>query len=198
MREFVFYSKTARTTGKFDNPMKAGRLDIVFNVVIQALSLSNKIRDDVHLHLIFDGPPNAPLHLEFDSSKDIPLSKKDVGGLIKRMLYKWNGRAGRSNKFDQGPMKTEVFPGCHIERKSLSVLLKELAENGKKICVMDFKGENIRNIKNLDDCVFVIGDHEGLPNKELKRYKERFTVGPRTYFASQVFVIVHNELDYRS
>ena len=63
MREFVFYSKTARTTGKFDNPMKAGRLDIVFNVVIQALSLSNKIRDDVHLHLIFDGPPNAPLHL---------------------------------------------------------------------------------------------------------------------------------------
>ena len=157
MREFVFYSKTARTTGKFDNPMKAGRLDIVFNVVIQALSLSNKIRDDVHLHLIFDGPPNAPLHLEFDSSKDIPLSKKDVGGLIKRMLYKWNGRAGRSWKKDtaskdaaghndQGPMKTEVFPGCHIERKSLSVLLKELAENGKKICVMDFKGENIRKI----------------------------------------------------
>ena len=187
MREFVFYSKTARTTGKFDNPMKAGRLDIVFNVIIQALSLSNKIRDDVHLHLIFDGPPNAPLHLEFDSSKDIPLSKKDVGGLIKRMLYKWNDKK-----------KTEVFPGCYIERKSLSVLLKELAENGKKICVMDFKGENIRNIKNLDDCVFVIGDHEGLPNKELKRYKDRFTVGPKTYFASQVFVIVHNELDYRS
>jgi tRNA pseudouridine-54 N-methylase len=103
------------------------------------------------------------------------------------MLYKWNDKK-----------KTEVFPGCHIERKSLSVLLKELTEDGKKICVMDFKGENIRNIKNLGDCVFVIGDHEGLPNKELKRYKDRFTVGPKTYFASQVFVIVHNELDYRS
>jgi tRNA pseudouridine-54 N-methylase len=185
MRTFVFYSKTAKTTGKFDNPMQAGRLDIVFNVVIQALSLSNKLRDDIHLHLIFDGPPNSPLHLEFDSSKNIPLSKKDVGGLIKRMLYKWNDKK-----------KTEVFEGCYIERKSLSVLLKELAVD-KKICVMSFKGESIRDIDSLDDCVFVIGDHEGLPKKELKRYKDRFTVGPEVYFASQVFVIVNNEIDLR-
>ena len=153
MRTFVFYSKTARTTGKFDNPMQAGRLDIVFNVVIQALSLSNKIRDDVHLHLIFDGPPNSPLHLEFDSNKDIPLSKKDVGGLIKRMLYKWTGKAGRSNRFDLGH-KVEVFPGCYIERKSLSILLKELSSNAKKVCVMDIKGENLRKVKKLGDCVF--------------------------------------------
>jgi len=186
MREFVFYSKTAKTTGKFDNPMQAGRLDIVFNVVIQALSLSNKLRDDVHLHLIFDGPPNSPLHLELDSSKDIPLSKKDVGGLIKRMLYKWNDKK-----------KTEVFEGCYIERKSLSVLLKELVSEGNKICVMDFKGESIRDIKNLDDYVFVIGDHEGLPKKELKRYKDKFSVGPEVYFASQVFVLVNNEIDIR-
>ncbi len=187
MREFVFYSSKARTTGKFDDPMKAGRLDIVFNVIIQALSLSNKIRDDVHLHLIFDGPPNAPLHLEFDSSKDIPLSKKDVGGLIKRMLYKWTDKH-----------KVEVFPGCFIERKSLSQLLKELSEENKKICVMDFKGDNVRKIKNLNDCVFIIGDHEGLPKKELKRYKDKFSVGPEVYFASQVFVILHNEMDIRS
>lgn len=186
MREFVFYSSKARTTGKFDDPMKAGRLDIVFNVVIQALSLSNKIRDDVHLHLIFDGPPNSPLHLEFDSSKNIPLSKKDVGGLIKRMLYKWNDKK-----------KTEVFDGCYIERKSLSVLLKELSNDGKRICVMDFKGDNVRKIKKLDDCVFVIGDHEGLPKKELKRYKDKFSVGPEVYFASQVFVLINNELDLR-
>jgi tRNA (pseudouridine54-N1)-methyltransferase len=186
MRTFVFYSKTAKTTGKFDNPMQAGRLDIVFNVVIQALSLSNKIRDDVHLHLIFDGPPNSPLHLEFDSSKKIPLSKKDVGGLIKRMLYKWNDKK-----------KTEVFEGCYIERKSLSELLKELAVD-KKICIMDIKGKSIRDIKNLDDCVFLIGDHEGLPKKELKRYKDKFSVGPEVYFASQVFVLVNNELDLRN
>jgi len=189
MKEFIYFSSKARTSGNFSDLMKAGRMDIVLNVIISALFVSHKMREDVHLHLIFNGPPNPPMHLEL-VSKDIEegrISKKDMAGLIKRMLYKWNDKK-----------KTEVFPGCYIERKSLSVLLKELAENGKKICVMDFKGENIRKIKNLDDCVFVIGDHEGLPNKELKRYKERFTVGPKTYFASQVFVIVHNELDYRS
>lgn len=187
MREFIYYSKSARTTGKFDNPMKAGRLDIVFNVIIQALSLSNSIRNDIRLHLIFDGPPNAPLHLEFDSSKNIPLSKKDVGGLIKRMLYKWNDKK-----------KTEVFEGCYIEKKSLTSLLKELEENGKKICIMDGSGENIREINSLDECVFVIGDHEGLPKKELKKYKNRFKAGNKIYFASQIFVIINNELDYRN
>ena len=186
MREFVYYSKTARTTGKFDNPMKAGRLDIVFNVLIQALSLSHKIRDDVHIHLIFDGPPNAPLHLEFISSEDIPLSKKDIGGLIKRMLYKWNDKK-----------KTKVFPGCYIERKSISELLKELEKSGKKICVMDIKGKNIREIKDLQDSVFVIGDHEGLPKKELKRYKNKFSIGKKTYFTSQVMIIINHELDLR-
>src|SRR3989344_2346405 len=184
MRNFIYYSAKARTSGKFDNPMKAGRLDIVFNVIIKALSLSNSIRDNIILHLIFDGPPNAPLHLEFDSSKNIPLSKKDVGGLIKRMLYKWNDKK-----------KTEVFPGCFIEKKSLNGLLAEFENEGKKICIMDKSGENIRNIENLEDCVFVIGDQEGLPKKELKRYKNKFSIGNKNYFASQVFVIINNELD---
>lgn len=187
MREFIYYSKSARTSGKFDNPMKAGRLDIVFNVVIQALSLSNSIREDIHLHLIFDGPPNAPLHLEFDSSKNIPLSKKDVGGLIKKMLYKWNDKK-----------KNEVFPGCFIEKKGLVQLLKELKDEGKEIFIMDINGKNIRDIDNLENCVFLIGDHEGLPKKELKKYNDRFSVGNKTYFASQVFVIINNELDYRN
>ncbi|MEK6914324.1 MAG: hypothetical protein AABW83_01615 [Nanoarchaeota archaeon] len=186
MREFVYYSAKARTSGKFDDPMKAGRLDIVFNVVIQALSLSNSIRDDVKLHLIFNGPPNAPLHLEFDSRENIPLSKKDVGGLIKRMLYKWNDKN-----------KTEVFPGCFIEKRSLNALLLEFENENKKVCIMDINGENIRDIKDLKDCVFIIGDQEGLPKKELKRYKNKFSIGNKIYFSSQVFVIINNELDYR-
>jgi len=185
MREFIYYSKSARTSGKFEDPMKAGRLDIAFNVVIQALSLSNSIRQDIHLHLIFDGPPNAPLHLEFDSSKNITLSKKDVGGLIKKMLYKWNDKK-----------KTEVFEGCYIEKKSLVKLIRELEENRKKICIMDIKGKNIRKIEDLDNLVFVIGDQDGLP-KELKKYDNKFSVGNKIYFSSQVFVILNNELDWR-
>lgn len=188
MREFIYYSAKARTSGNFgDDLMKAGRMDIVCNVIIQAFFISNQMREDVHLHLIFGGQPNPPMHLEFISNKDMPISKKDVAGLIKRMLYKCNNKN-----------KTEVFPGCFIEKKSLSGLLKELENNNKKIYVLDSKGENIRKIENLDNCVFVIGDHEGLPKKELKRFKNRISVGKPTYFASQIFVIIHNELDIRN
>ena len=190
MREFIYYSEKARTSGNFDarELMKAGRMDIVCNVIIQALFLSNKLRDNVHLHLIFNGAPNPPMHLEFVSDKELPISKKDIAGLIKRMLYKCK----------QGK-KTEVFPGCFIEKKSFSQLVLELEKQGKTIFILDGKGKNIRKLENdeLRDCVFIIGDHEGLPKKEIKRFKQRVSIGKETYFSSQTFIIINNELDLR-
>jgi tRNA (pseudouridine54-N1)-methyltransferase len=188
MREFVYYSNKARTSGNFrlDDLRKAGRMDIVCNVIISALFLSHKLRQDVKLHLIFTGQPNPPVHLEFVSDKDMPISKKDVAGLIKRMLYKV--------KEDK---KVGVFPGCFIEKKSFQKLLKELKEQGKEIYIMDKKGKDIRDLdkKHLKKGVFIIGDHNGLPKKEIKRFKNRISVGPLTLFASQTIVILNNELD---
>lgn len=188
MREFIYYSAKARTSGNWKDLMSAGRMDIVCNVIIQTFFISNQTRDDVHLHLIFDGAPNPPMHLEIISNNDLSISKKDVGGLIKRMLYKCSEKR-----------KTEVFPGCFIEKKSLSALLKDLEKEGKTIYVLDAKGKGIRELldSQLENSVFLIGDHEGLPNKELKRYKNRISVGQPTYFASQTFIIIHNELDLR-
>lgn len=187
MREFIYYSTKARTSGNFDTSdlMKAGRMDIVCNVIISAFFVSNKMREDVKLHLIFTGPPNPPMHLEFVSNEEMPISKKDVAGLIKRMLYKCKAK------------KTEVFPGCFIEKKGFTELVKELEQQGKQIFVMDKKGEDIRKAENLEG-VFVIGDHEGLPKKEVKRIKERISVGKVVYFASQTITIINNELDYRT
>ncbi len=188
IREFIYFSSKARTSGNFPerNLMKAGRMDIVCNVIIQTLFLSNKLRKDIKLHLIFNGPPNPPMHLTLITEKlnKETISKKDIGGLIKRMLYKY--------KKDKN---TEVFPGCFIEKKSLNKLLKELFQE-KEILVLDKKGENIRNLKNLKNKVFLIGDHEGLPKKEIKSYP-KISIGPETYFASQTFIIINNELDIR-
>lgn len=195
MRHFVYFSSKARTSGNWKDLMSAGRMDIVCNVIIHTFFLSNKMRDDVHLHLIFNGAPNPPMHLEFISNKDMPISKKDVGGLIKRMLYKCKN-AGKSSKDDSGHKKTEVFPGCFIEKKSFRKLLNEFETDGKKIRVLDSKGKNLRDVKDLQDCVFVIGDHEGLPRKEVKRY-DKISIGKKTYFASQTFVVLNHELDIR-
>lgn len=185
MREFVYYSAKARTSGNFDDLMKAGRLDIAFNFIIQAFFISNQMREDVKIHMIFDGQPNPPMHLEFVYDPEMPISKKDIGGLVKRMLYKCKAEG-----------KNEVCPGCFIEKKSLIALLKELRDEDKKIFILDSRGENIKDV-DLSDAVFVVGDQEGLPKKELKRFKERISLGKKTYFASQTAIIINHELDSR-
>ena len=90
------------------------------------------------------------------------------------------------------------MPGCFIEKKSFSKVVQELEQEGKKILILDKDGEDIRK-SELNNSVFVIGDQEdkGLPRKEIKRFRERISIGKETYFASQTMIIIHNELDRR-
>jgi len=191
MRHFVYFSKSARTSGNFDvkNLMKAGRMDIVIHAIIAGFFLSNDYREDVKMHLVFYGMPNPPKHIEITITPELEISKKDIGNLIRKVLYKY--KAGE---------KREVLPGCFVEKKSFLKVVEELHEQGKKIFVLDKKGEDIRKTKISNDCVFVLGDHDGLPKKELKRFKKiaiPVSIGPKTYFSSQAIVIVNNELDRR-
>lgn len=199
MREFIYYSKHAVTTGNFDlqNLMKAGRMDIACNVVIMSFFVSHAIRQNVKLHLIFDGPPSPPMHIEMFPSKSlgdienkVDLSKKDVAGLIKKMLYKY--KKGEKN---------EVFPGYSIEKKSFTTLVNDLSEEGKTIFILDKKGEKLREADIPENSVFILGDQDGIPKQELKRVKnlklKKISVGPYMLFASQALTIVQNELDLR-
>ncbi len=201
MREFIYYSKNARTSGKFDltNLMKAGRMDIACQITIMAFFVSHAIRDNVKLHLIFNGPPDAPKHLEMfpgkniqfaDTSGRIDISKKDVAGLFKKMLY----------KYKKGE-KREIAPGYLIEKKSLIKMVEELIEQGKEIYLMERKGKDIRDFKEkeLKNAIFIIGDQDGIPKHELKKLKKigvkKISVGRQMYFASQTLTLIQNELD---
>lgn len=192
VREFIYYSKNAVTTGNFslDNLMKAGRMDIACNVLISTLFLSHAIRQDVKVHMIFDGPPSPGMHLIFEYDKDMPISKKDIGGLIKRMLYKAPKVAGEIR---------QVFPGCSIEKKSFEALIKELDKNGKNVFILDEDGEDIRKMDIKGNEVYIIGDQDGFPEEKRRFLKtiDKMSVGPRIYFASQVITIINNELDRR-
>ena len=191
MKHFVYFSKSAATSGNAlnqENLMKAGRMDIAIHTIIASLFLSHDYRKDVKIHLVFYGPPNPPRHIEIQVSDELEISKKDIGNLIKKILYKY-----KPNK------KTEVFPKCFIEKKSLLEVIEELGKENE-IFLLDEDGEDIRKAKIQKDCVFILGDHEGFPLKELKRLKQIskiISIGPKTYFASQVAVIVNNELDRR-
>ena len=197
MREFVYYSRSAPTSGNFgDDLYKAGRLDIAIHTVIAAFFLSHSFREDTKLHLIFTGMPDPPKHLELKPVTEgktgedkIYLSKKDVAGVIKRMLYKY--REGK---------KREVFPGYWIEKKGFLEIVKELNEQGRNLYILDGNGEDIRSVEIKENPVFILGDHLGLPSKELRRLKKTCTpvsIGKRTYFASQTVAIVNNEIDRR-
>ncbi len=194
MREFIYFSNKARTSGNFNlnNLMDAGRMDIAIHVLIHTIFLSHKIRPDTKLHLVFNGPPTPPKHLEIfpqgnKSSGSITLSKKDVANLLKKMLYK-----GKPNE------KTQIEPGYEVEKKSLFKVIENLQNQNKKIYILDKKGKDIREIKFEQNPVFILADQNGFPKKELKKLKSLGTpisVGKPVYFASQVVTIVNNELD---
>lgn len=189
MRHFIYFSRRARTSGNFKDLMKAGRMDIVIHVIINTFFISRQVREDVKLHLVFYGAPDPPKHIEIQITPKLDISKKDVSGLIKRILYKY--KEGR---------RVEAFPGCFIEKKSFLNVVEELHDVGKKIFVLDKRGEDIRNAKIPKNPVFVLGDHDGLPKKELRRLKKMaipVSIGPKMYFSSQVISILNNELDRR-
>jgi len=197
MKHFIYFSAKAVTSGRAlsdGNLMRAGRMDIAIHSFIQGVFLSKDFRKDVKFHFVFYGMPDPPKHIEIQVKEDTPISKKDVAKIIQRLLYKY--KEGDTLK---GTSKREVLPGCFVEKKSFMKVVEEL-EKENEIFVLDKRGEDIRKAEISDNCVFVIGDHDGLPKKELKRLKQIATlvsVGDKMYFASQVVAVVNNELDYR-
>ena len=200
MRHFIYYSKNARTTGNFGNDlMKAGRMDIACQIVIMAFFISNKLRENVKLHLIFNGPPDPTKHIELfpgkklnpgEKDEDRDISKKDVAGLIKKMLYKY-----------KPGIKNEVMPGYYIEKKNFIDVINELGENST-IFLLDKRGEDIRKIEIPENPIFILGDQDGIPKNEMKMLKKinikKVSIGDTMYFASQALTIVQNELDRRN
>ncbi len=198
MREFIYYSRTAPTAGNHikEDLMKSGRLDIAIHSVIASFFLSHKMRDDVTLHLIFAGPPDPVKHLELQPElkgitgvDKIYLSKKNIGDVIKKMLYKY--KVGQKN---------EVFPGYWVEKKNFIQVAEETIDSGKTLYILDPDGEDIRTAEIAENPVFILGDHRGLPDKEYKRLAKMakaVSIGGREYFASHTIAIVNNELDRR-
>ncbi len=197
MKHFIYFSSTASTSGKALSKyadgglMKAGRMDIAIHSFIQAVYLSNDFRKDVVFHFLFYGMPDPPKHISIQVTDKLGLNKKDIGKIIQKILYKYKPRE-----------KNEVFPECFIEKKSFVKVVEELIEKGNEIFILDKNGEDLRKIKIPENCVFIVGDHDGLPKAEMKRLKKskdvkEISVGDKMYFASQTIAVVNNELDYR-
>ena len=197
MKHFVYFSQSAATSGKALSKysegglMKAGRMDIAIHSFIQGVFLSHDFRHDIIFHFVFYGGPDPPKHLQIQVTPKLGLNKKDVSKIIQKILY----------KFKEG-QKTEVLPECFIEKKSFLSVIEELIAEGCDIYILDKNGEDLRKAKISKNPVFILGDHDGFPKKEIKRLKKEndiktISIGDKMYFASQTVAVVNNEMDYR-
>ena len=189
VRKFVVYSKDASTAPSIRDLKAAGRIDILLHSIISAMFASNTYREDVELHLILMGPPNAPRHITIKYDEKNTISKKDLKKLIEICL----------RKCYPGKIK-EVHPGVFVDETTIEKLVIDLLKQTQNIYILDFAGENIKKLKkkDLNDGVFILGDHDGFDKKVkkfLKKNVKRLSLGPQIYFTSQAITIINYELD---
>lgn len=180
MREFVLYSRTGRTDGRFESLHQAGRLDVVYQCALMALHRSHALRQDVVFHALLNGPPDPPKELIFDGAglRDAPLDERGWESLLRKVL------SGKPH------------PGIEVRKGSLQALTKERDH----VFVLEKGGEDVRTVELGQDPMFVIGDQVGLPKKEedfVLRRGKKVSLGGREYLAAQCVCIINYVLDLR-
>lgn len=183
----MIYSEKASTSPIIRDLKGAGRIDILLHSIISAMYASNTFREDTELHLFLMGPPNSPRHIKIVADESNSISKKNLKKLIEICLKKC--REGQTK---------EVHPGVFVDDKTIEEVVEET--NNKNIYVLDANGNHMKNLskKDLDNPIFILGDHEGFDKKTrkyLKKNTNRLSLGEQVYFTSQAITIINYELD---
>ena len=182
MREFIYFSRKARTSANVNE----SRIDLILRVILNSFFVSYAVRKDVRLHLVFYGPEDPPKHIQIDSNAKIPLMEKDFSIFLKEILFNYENKKN-----------AEVLQNVHIEKKSLGKLIEELKAKDKTLYILSRKGKDIDAINISENAVFLLGE---IPFKELRRLKrdsEIVSLGKTEYFTSQAVSILNYILDKR-
>lgn len=185
-RTFILYSY-GTTDSNFDinRLYEAGRLDLVCRCVIAALWISKTVRKDTQFYAILNTGPKPPVAIRFDGNKLVGIepSEQAIATVIKKALRIVNDKDWIS-----------VHAGVFASRKSFQEIIKE----SRNIFLLDVKGTHISKMKFGSDVTFVLGDHVGLPKKEMQfalRKGEKISLGNTIYLASAVVNVVNWILD---
>lgn len=182
-REFILYSRMGRTSPTFKDLHDAGRLDIVYECAVASLFLSHGIRKNVVFHAILGGPPSPPLHITVHGATlfDVRTDQKTWEKIMRKVLS-----GGR-------------HPGITIDKTSFEALVKEKAKQGT-VYILEEGGRDIFEVKVDEKCIFVLGDHVGLPKRVedfALRYGEKISLGKQPYLAASCITILNYLLDRR-
>ena len=158
----------------------AGRIDVIVRSIISALTPVH--RYETAIVAILEGPPNPPLLLVVAGNEveDIPLSEREMGEIILKVL---NG-----NKIN----------GFYLAKISFKkIILQIISILRGKVLYMHEEGKDFRYMKEFK--VFVLGDHLGI-DKDTEVFMENLgipkaSLGPLPYFTSHCITLIHEELD---
>lgn len=151
--------------------------------------LSNDIRRDLDLYLIFLGEPDPPrtLHFVGNELKYLNPDERSTAALVKNALMK--------NAVHDWTMST---PGIYVSRRGFADVLAELA--GRRIIYLKEDGASISDVNLSQNDVFVLGGKNDLTPDEEKIIqewpdKQKISLGPRSLHADHCITITMNALD---
>jgi tRNA (pseudouridine54-N1)-methyltransferase len=197
MRRFLILAHRVPVTGSFtlnDLAGGAGRMDEIARTVSTAFTLSNDLRRDTEVTVLFVAePPPAARKIELVGARLRHLNpdERSTAALLKNALV-------RSSNF---PRELEASPGLRVAPAEPEADLRAflarpgtvwLTESGSPIAVHSGTG---------DEFGAVISDPYDPSEAEVAVLREsavaQLSVGPRSLRTSQVVDLVHQELDRR-
>jgi tRNA (pseudouridine54-N1)-methyltransferase len=148
------------------------------------------MRRDTNIFVVLNGPPRAPVTIEFNGEalKRLSPDERSSGAWIQKVL------AGRIDKEWSNP-----FEGIRVSAKSFQDIIRELADAGRPIYMLHENGTPLSGMRIDKDPVLVLGDHIGLSLNDEKfvlRYaKGRISLGKPSYLASSCISVMNWFLD---
>jgi tRNA (pseudouridine54-N1)-methyltransferase len=181
LREFILFSRLGQTSPNFNNLHDAGRLDIVQECIVTSLFFSHGLRRNVIFHAVLNGAPKPPLHLQIDGKTlfDVRTDMETWQQVLKKCI------AGKPH------------PGITSDHVGFETLVKAKAQT-QKIFVLEEDGQDISQFEFSGNCVFILGDHVGLPKKAeafALRYGEKISLGKQPYLAASCITIINYIMD---
>ncbi len=180
MRDFVLLSRTS--SDKVDlNNLSFGRWDVIARCINSAIWVAHGLRQ-ARIHVVL-GASDPPKTVVFDSNiRKVNPDEKNIAGWVSKVL-----KAESEN------------PGIAVEENSFQGVIKSFS--GRKFYILHEKGKDISEIEFVENPVFVLGDHIGLPPRD-EEFVQRFdhelvSIGPNSYLASQCMSYINIELDRR-
>jgi tRNA (pseudouridine54-N1)-methyltransferase len=193
-RNFILRARNGPTAPRFslDNLPSANHLEVVAQSIANALFYANQHRFDTSIWVVLEGPPCPPRVLAYRGD-----SIGSLGGFDERSIAA-SMRTALAQGTRLGRDETVICEsGIEVTHRSFESMIKAAAIPG--FYYLDKKGSDIREASFASPAIFVLSDHKSMPRKSM-HYLARLggrpiALGPKTIFASQCVVLVHNDLD---